>query len=116
MADETTDSVEEKSSPEAVEAAKRQSRLNLLILGGVFLLGVLLPQEYKAFAPLLFIIPVIVAVVQKVRRSGERPGGAPPHPPQHDYSPPMHDSMPSGDFYGYEPKDPKDPRRYKPIG
>lgn len=113
MAEETRDSIEETSSPEAVEAAKRQSRLNLLILAGVFALGVILPPEYKAFAPILFLVPVIMAVVKKVRQAGEKPGDT---PPRHDYAPPMHESMPSGDFYGYEPKDPKDPRRYKPIG
>ena len=92
---------------------KKQWRLNALILAGVFLLSVLLPPKYKAFAPLLFAIPVIVNVVNKIRQISEKPA----NPSEaHSYSPPIPDQISPLEPYTREPKDPKDPRRYKPIG
>lgn len=104
---------EDDISPEARKKAKMQLRLNALILGGVFLLGVVLPPAYKAFAPLLFVIPFIVSVVNKIRQVNEKSGNP---PRDQSSSPPMLNSTPSLEPYSSKPKDPKDPRRYKPIG
>jgi len=104
---------EDDIAPETSEKAKKQWRLNALILAGVFLLGAVLPSEYKAFAPILFVIPFIIGIVNKIRQAGENPE----NPSQdHTYSPSMSDRIPSSEPYSYKPKDPKDPRRYKPIG
>ena len=104
---------EDDLTPEAREKAKKQGRLNALVLAAVFLLGVVLPPEYKAFVPFLFVIPIIIAVVNKIRQAGEKPES----PPQNLTHPPhMPDRTTSDEPYTYKPKDPKDPRRYKPIG
>jgi hypothetical protein len=99
--------------PESTKEGKRWSGLNALILGLVLLLGVVVPPPYNAFAPILLVIPLIIAVVRKARQAGERSGS--PQPNQ-TYSPPVPDSDHSVQPYSYTPKDPKDPRRYKPIG
>lgn len=104
---------DDDAPPEAREVAKKRSRLNTLILALVFVLGIALPQPYKAFAPILFLIPLVIAVMNKVRQAGEKSGT--PLPNQ-TYSPPMPDQNHSVEPYSYTPKDPKDPRRYKPIG
>ena len=104
---------EDGITPEASEKTKKQWQLNALILAGVFLLSYVLPPAYKAFAPVLFVIPFIINVVKKIRQVGEKSDN-----PSQDrtYSPPMPDQIPSPEPYTYKPKDPKDPRRYKPIG
>jgi len=104
---------ENDPSPESSEKAKKQGRLNALIWAAVFLLGAVLPSEYKGFVPFLFLIPIILSVVNKIRQASEK-SEHPSHYPTH--SPQMPDRMPSHEPYAYKPKDPKDPRRYKPIG
>jgi hypothetical protein len=104
----------EDTEEENPDQNKKQWKLNSLILAGVFALSVLLPAEYKAFAPLLFLVPFIIKVTNKFRQSGE----SPEHP---STDPPYNPSMPEdrttlSDPYSYKPKDPKDPRKYKPIG
>lgn len=103
-----------ETEPEASEKKKRQWALNALTLAGVFLLGVVLPPEYKAFAPLLFVVPFIINVANKIRQDDANPGNT---SQDHAYSPPVpeypeHTPEP----YSYKPRDPKDPRKYKPIG
>ena len=104
---------EDDLTPEASEKTKKQWRLNALILAGVFLLSAVLPPKYKAFVPFLFVIPIIIAVVNKIRQVSEK-SESPSHYPTD--SPHMPDRITSHEPYTYEPKDPKDPRRYKPIG
>jgi len=103
-----------EAAPEASEKNKRQWALNALTLAGVFLLSIVLPSEYKAFAPLLFVVPFIINVANKIRQADENPK----NPSQeHAYSPPIPDHpAPPPEPYSYKPKDPKDPRKYKPIG
>lgn len=98
---------------ESSEKAKKSWGLNALILAGVFLLSAVLPPGYKAFAPFLFLIPVILNVVNKVRQAAENPSN-----PAGDRtsSAPMSNRIPSSEPYSYKQKDPKDPRKYKPIG
>ena len=99
--------------PEASEKTKRQWKLNTLILAGVLLLGAVLPPEYKAYAPLLFVVPFIINVANKMRHAGENPGDPSLNP---NYAPHEPERMSSNEPYTYKPKDPKDPRKYKPIG
>jgi hypothetical protein len=100
-------------TPEALEKAKRQGQLNALILAAAFLLGILLPSAYKPLAPLLFVIPFAVKLMNKIRQTGENSGSS---PRSQTYSQPKPDRIPSLEPYSHNPKDPKDPRRYKPIG
>lgn len=95
------------------ESKKRSQQLHVLILVGVFLFGILLPPGYKIFAPFLFIIPSIIDVVNKARMAVEKS-----RPPLRDqtYTPPMPSRIHSLEPYTAMPKNPKDPRRYKPIG
>ena len=111
---------EEKPSPaedtenESSEENKKQWKLNSLILAIVFALSVLLPAEYKAFAPLLFLIPFIIKATNKIRQSGENPEHPSPDQPSYPSMPDHRMTIPEP--YSYKPKDPKDPRKYKPIG
>jgi hypothetical protein len=95
------------------QAKKRLRVLDVLSAVGVFLLGLYLPRAYKVFAPFLFVIPVIITAVNKARLSSIKHGN-----PIQDKtnSPPMPPRIPSPEPYTEMPKDPKDPRRYKPIG
>jgi hypothetical protein len=113
MAEEMHASREEDPNPKPSEKDKKQWRLNALILAGVVLLSAVLPPEYKAFAPVLFLVPVIVGVVKKIRRFGENSGNV---TQDQTYSPPVYEDTTSHEPYSHTPKDPKDPRRYKPIG
>ena len=100
-------------TPDAREKIKKRRLLNSLILAGVFLLGAILPLEYKAYAPLLFVVPFIVSIAKKIRQDSEDPA----NPPRDShYTPPVPDRVSSPEPYSYRPKDPKDPRKYRPIG
>jgi len=100
-------------APEAVDKPKKQSNLNALILAGVFVLGVVLPTPYKALAPFLFLLPFILKVIKKIRQSSEISGTT---PQDQTYNPSVPNRIPSIEPYSHTPTDPKDPRRYKPIG
>jgi hypothetical protein len=105
---------EDDLSPEEIEAAKKKMRINALVFGGVFMLTMILPQPYKLFAPILFLIPIILAIKEKIHRPGEQSGMSPRDP---TYYQPSQDRLHRPIPYEIEPKDPKkDPRRYKPIG
>jgi hypothetical protein len=101
------------NTPDAPGKIKKPWQLNVLILAGVFLLGALLPLEYKAYAPLLFVVPFIVNIAKKIRQDSEDSANP---PRDSNYSPPMADHVSSPEPYSYRPKNPKDPRKYKPIG
>jgi len=99
---------------EAVDAAKKPSHLiNALIVVGLFLLGIVLPPAYKVFKPFLFVIPSIIAVANKTLLAGK---GHRNLLGDQTCSPPMPGRIPSLESYADVPKDPKDPRRYRPIG
>ncbi len=102
---------EEDLPTEAVEAAKRKGRINALVLALVFLLLSFAPRPWSTFAPLLFLIPVIYSLVIKMR-SGSHPAGT----AAERFAPPPGSSSSSPQPFSYQPRDPKDPRRYKPIG
>jgi hypothetical protein len=94
---------------EDIAASKRKARVNALTLGLVFLLGAFAPYRWKAYAPLLFLMPVLYRLYTRIRKSAgssEIPVQAPAQIVEGEPEEP----------YSYTPRDPKDPRRYKPIG
>ncbi len=113
MDDEKTRLSENGIPSKGGEAAKKKSYLNFLALAAVFLFGIVLPPKYKAFAPIFLLIPFIVSVVEKARRLS---GKEDPAAPDRGDEPRTHLPAPSGEPFSCEPKDPRDPRRYKPIG
>jgi hypothetical protein len=95
-------------SQQDIEAAKRRSRINALALGLVLILATLAPYPWNAYAPMLIVIPAIYAIVNRFRnrsqwnQSPTRTAGKP-------------NGSSEGEPYTITPKDPNDPRRYKPI-
>ncbi len=79
--------------------------MNAVVLLLVFGLLTFAPQPWAVFAPLLLLIPLLQAVRDRMRRSSSPHGGT--HSPEAGSYP---------EPYGAEPRDPKDPRRYRPIG
>ena len=88
-------------SPETSEKVKKQWKLNTLILAGVFLLSVVLPPKYKAFAPLLFVIPFIINVANKIRQADNTPEN--PSQDNNTYTAPAPDRTPAQEPYTYKP-------------
>jgi hypothetical protein len=94
-------------SQEAIAAKKRRSRLNALILGLVFLVYTFGPPRWKLFAPLLFLLPVLYSLLSRLRGASiesDRP-----------VTREIDAAAPAAEPYSYTPRDPNDPRRYKPI-
>lgn len=96
---------------EAVEAARRRSKINALVLGAVFLLMTVAPHPWSSYAPILFLIPVIYALVSRMRRASSLPV-----PSSSQSAPTQRADGLRVDPYSSTPRDPKDPRKYKPIG
>lgn len=95
------------------EEKRRKKRLTGFLFAGVLLLGALLPPRYKVFSPLLFLLSPLFDVLSKLHGDSIQSGSSqenrtPPH-----YAPPPPKSKQP---YSYKPRDPKDPRKYKPIG
>ena len=100
---------------ELIGEAKHKSRMNAMILIAVFLAGIVLPvaslapSPWNVVAPTLSLIPMVYAIVQRIRK----PGASGERLPE--------TLMRYADFsdlkepYSCTPKDPKNPRRYKPI-
>ncbi len=109
--------VEEKNAfqnddgAESATADKKWSRL--MIVAAVFLLGVFLPPEYKPYSPLLILALPLVAFLKKVRQAGAVGMDSAQN---RSYSHIESETGRSLEPFSYTPKDPKDPRRYKPIG
>jgi hypothetical protein len=97
---------------EEVEASKRKSRTNALILAAIFAIITLAPDPYKFFAPLLFLIPLILSLIKFARKASNGPELQIQNLPNQPEMP----KPSSSDPYTYKPKDPQDPRNYKPIG
>ena len=95
---------------EAVETAKRRTRINALILGAVFLLLTFAPHPWNAYAPILFLVPVIYSLINRIKGSSSLPA------PTSSPAPPADAGSPVDEPYSYTPRDPNDLRKYKPIG
>jgi hypothetical protein len=97
--------------PEQIDAARRKARTNAVVLIAVFLLISLAPYPWNIFAPLLFLVPLMVSILNRVRR-----GSAPLDAlPDNTSAPPERHASAVEQPYSYTPKDPNDPRRYRPI-
>jgi hypothetical protein len=97
---------------EEVDAAKKRSRINALVLAGVFIILTLAPSPYNLLAPLLFLVPLIYSIAARGRKNSDTPAAAAGEPqPQ-----PTAQEPGKVDPYSCTPRDPQDPRRYKPIG
>jgi len=102
---------ETEISKEDIAAAKTRARIAAFSLALIFLISVLAPPPWSSYAPLLLLIPLAYSLLSRIRRGSEVRQGAPP--------PPRGVRIPEGPIkepYSYTPRDPKDPRRYKPIG
>jgi hypothetical protein len=110
--DSEADSRRDDLPSEAVAAAKRATRLNALIMVLVLVTASFAPPPWNFFAPLLFAISFVYMIVNRVRRAlharrgFQEKGGVPG----------VAGERPAGEPYSWISRDPKDPRRYKPIG
>ena len=95
-------------SKDDIEAAKKKTRVNALALALVFLLATLAPYPWNAYAPILIIIPAIYSIVNRIRNNSLSQTSQSQNSPQPDVSS-------DGEPYAITPKDPSNPRRYKPI-
>lgn len=102
-----------KTDTSAAEEKKRRKKITGLLFAGVLILGALLPSRYKALAPLLFLLSPLFDVLGKLRDDSIQTGSTPGNETQSTYMPPLKSSS---EPYSYKPRDPKDPRKYKPIG
>jgi len=88
-----------------ISSARKRTRMNAVVLLLVFALLTFAPQPWAVFAPLLLLIPLLQAVRDRMGRSASSPGTPPAA---------QRDSFPEP--YSQKPRDPNDPRRYRPIG
>ena len=107
------DASQDSVKAEASQKSRKGQQLNALIFAAVIILGIVLPPRFKGFAPFLFVIPIIWSVMNKIHRIGEDPANP---PKTESHSPAVPHSTTGDEPYSYQPKDPKDPRKYKPIG
>jgi hypothetical protein len=99
---------EDDLAPGELEASRKKSRINALILGIVFLLLVVAPHPWNSLVPILLLIPLIYSLVNRVRGASRSSGPSP--------SPAPGSSDSRREPYSHTPSDPNDPRKYKPIG
>jgi len=97
----------EKTEPEdltdgMIERSRKRMRLNALILVAVFLFTSIAPPPWNLLAPLLFLIPLTLALAGRLRRG--------PVPSQ-----PEGDGARQAEPYSSTPRHPGDPRHYRPI-
>ncbi len=112
----TPSSLADDLPQELIARSRDKSRMNAIILVTVFLLGVILPvaslasSPWNILAPVLALFPFFHLVTQRIRKVR-----ASTHSQQKTATPSA-DSPPGMEPYCWIPKDPRDPRRYKPIG
>lgn len=96
---------------EQIDGARRKARISAAVLIGVFLLISLAPYPWNIFAPLLLLVPLIQSIAGRMRRGTVSLDALP------DTATASRKSHPSvvKEPYSCTPKDPGDPRRYKPI-
>ena len=88
-----------------IVSSRKRTRANAVVLLLVFALITFAPQPWAAFAPLLLLIPLLHAILARARRGSTTSGSTVPSKPD-----------PYPEPYSQEPRDPQDPRRYRPIG
>ena len=110
--DDGADSQPDDLPSDAVAAAKRPTRLNALVMVLVLVTGSFAPPPWNFFAPLLFVISFVWMIANRVRRAVsirrrfQDQGTSASIPGEGERREP----------YSCVSRDPKDPRRYKPIG
>jgi hypothetical protein len=97
-------------TPEQINVARRKARINAAVLIAVLLLVSLAPYPWNVFAPLLFLVPLIAAISNRLRL------GIAPLDALSTSASAEKQASPAEEPYSCIPKDPKDPRKYKPIG
>ncbi len=95
---------EDDLTEDMIVSSRKRTRMNAVVLLLVFALFTFLPQPWVAFAPLLLLIPLLHAVRERMRRGSATSVTRQPPGPDSYREP-----------YSLEPRDPKDPRRYRPI-
>jgi hypothetical protein len=70
----------ERSSEKESTKDKRQSRINALVFGLVFLLVAIAPYPWNSYAPLLFLLPLIYSILNKLKQKSGEPGEQYPPP------------------------------------
>jgi hypothetical protein len=96
---------EDDLTEDMIVSSRRRTRMNAVVLLLVFGLLTFAPQPWALFAPLLLLIPLLQGVMDRMRRGFPADGRM--HPPEAASHP---------EPYSLEPRDPEDPRRYRPIG
>ncbi len=94
---------------EDIEASRKRTRLNALVLLLIFVLSIVAPYPWNAYAPLLILIPAVYALVNHVRKI-RRLKTAP------EEAGSLLDGLSVKEPYAVEPEDKDNPRKYKPIG
>jgi len=112
VADDTNAYKKHDLQPKVAQAAKKRSRLSVLIILLIPVLGAVLPMPYKALAPFLFLIPMVISAANKLRQVAVQSVNSPPN---QNYSMPLPKHDHSVKPYLCAPQDPKDPRQYKPT-
>jgi hypothetical protein len=95
---------EDDLTEDMIVSSRKRTRANAVVLLLVFALLTFAPQPWAAFAPLLLLIPLLHAILARARRGSTTSGSTRPSEP---------DSHPEP--YSVKPRDPEDPRRYRPI-
>jgi hypothetical protein len=100
----------ERSSEKESTKDKRQSRINALVFGLVFLLVAIAPYPWNSYAPLLFLLPLIYSILNKLKQKSGAEEGV-----QDSQLTGSRESNTRRQPYSQRPRDPKDPRKYRPI-
>ncbi len=91
---------------EMISSSKRKLRINALSLAAVLVLVTVAPQPWGMLAPLLFLLPLLHKILEKMRRKASGRGGT--------WKPEGIGTMPTAPYTSI-PRDRSDPRRYRPI-
>jgi hypothetical protein len=99
----------EEFSREEVAESRKKTRLNALILLLIFILSVVVPYPWNVYVPLLIVVPMVYALVARLKKVS-------PSRMDSDKANPGLNGSSTVEPYARAPKDPHDPRKYRPIG
>jgi hypothetical protein len=91
-----------------IEARRKRTRINALALLLIFVLSLVAPYPWNSYAPLLILVPAVYGLLTRFRKDRSSQTA-----PQDAGS---HLNGSSLEPYARKPKDPDDPRKYRPIG